>query len=95
MWNRAALGEIKRAALHETSRGKLTTGLDVPFPDWLRNDIRSIMEQDKLQSSTHAAALSTATMLPIICHCTNGAVLHNYLANMSKAFAPVVKKIAS
>jgi len=86
--DRAAL-EIKRA-LHET-RGKLTTGLDVPFPEWLRKDIRSIME-DKLQSTR---ALSTAMMLPIICRRTNGAVLRNYLANMEKAFAPVLKKMAS
>lgn len=86
--DRAAL-EIKRA-LHET-RGKLTTGLDVPFPDWLRNDIRSIME-DKLQSTR---ALSTAVMLPIICRRTNGTVLRNYLAKMEKAFASAAKKVAA
>ena len=84
-----AAREINRA-LHET-RGKLTTGLDVPFPEWPRNDIRSIME-DKLQSTR---ALTTAMMLPIVCRHTNGAVLRNYLANMEKAFAPVAKKITS
>merc|ERR1719343_888512 len=83
------LSSIKRA-LHET-RGKLSTGLDVPFPEWPRNDIRSIVE-DKLQSTRE---LSTAMMLPIICRRTNGAVLRNYLAKMEKAFAPVAKKIAA
>lgn len=86
--DRGAL-EFKRA-LHETG-GKLSTGNDVPFPEWLRNDIRSIME-DKLQSTR---ALSTAMILPILRRSTNGAVLRNYLASMEKAFAPVAKKIAS